>query len=662
MFERSEWITSPPNADGVFCFRRCFSYSTEAAEAVLFFTADHPALLFFNGKVLGKAGMDKNENARAVFRKDVVSLLYQGKNVLGVLCEAGTAFCLSVRLTEEEGEKTEICSDSLWGCMKSPYFRRLSGENEEFSLGKNALDFLYPGFDDSGYDSVSVCLGDGKPLYQTSLTSCTHATLFPAALLYGVYDFGTQLYGGIAATVEGKAADELRFTFSQRIDQCGNQVSPLFTDTYRLSGDKKEESLCSLLAVHPFRYVSVSGMRDGIPFRPEIKALTARAEKAPLTQSGSFSCSVPAFERMFSAAAASMDYALTAQDPDNYPNIGFLTFPFYLYDKPSVDKIVSSLLNRLSAVQLSDGRIGSAKQEFSPAAALWQGAALALFPYEEYLFYGETEWAENFLRAAERFLAFLRKNNEDGLIRLEIPDQPLSPYGDICPSSFLLTALFCRLNDVMATLCTVLKTDSTAYDEAAAAARTAFRERFMEDGELLIDSQTALAVSVAFKLCDHEECAVFTERLKQSLTENPLPRVGVLGMGCLIHALGEQGETDFLLSLFLRNEGPFSRILAACPGTLPGDFSCRGSLISTVLCEVGTVFFRYVAGIRPSAHSLVVAPAFPGSIPAYTASACGVTVETADNRLCVSSDCPFLLLFGEEKRKLSPGTYNFSRK
>ncbi|MGL4632697.1 MAG: family 78 glycoside hydrolase catalytic domain, partial [Leadbetterella sp.] len=115
-----------------------------------------------------------------------------------------------------------------------------------------------------------------------------------------VYDFGQNMVGYVQVTAEGNAGKKIELKFSELIDSKGmvdqanlRAIRP--KDTYILKGYGKEVWEPKF-TFHGYRYVELTGY----PGKPNINTLVAKVIHSPIDKKGTFTCSNPLLNKIYS--------------------------------------------------------------------------------------------------------------------------------------------------------------------------------------------------------------------------------------------------------------------------------------------------------------------------------------------------------------------------
>lgn len=662
MLENAKWVTGGDDAakSGHFLLlRRSFFLKEMPKEAYLFCRALPLGEFRVNGKVpeedLPFFPLEDPESTLSVKMVDISGMLTQGENAVSVILPPGGAAICEVGGNTLSGEYFSCPTDSSWCVAEETAVTCKPGGCLLYGEESAAPGFDLPLFDDAAWENARIIPGPGGILTENLSLPLTKERLAvpPKEIFPGEYDFFCHLTGQASFTVQAARGDMVLIRYAHKLGKDGKPLYLPEEDSFLCTKGGKH-TFCARYSLRHFRYASLSFIRSG-QRSPAVGATAcAFSVHTDLSSAGSFTCSDTLFSELHESVRRMTRFSfqsLPTFSPEKGENgrtaIGFALCGETLYNF-EIQSMYRKWLLDLIAAQKRDGQIPMlvpppCKNGASGSAA--DGAALILLPYEYYLFTGESELLSLCWLPMKRYMSFLASQEEEGILHLSDRDIARKKAGS-CPTELPGTALYYRFAAVMATCAPLLGESSAQYEKTAARVRAAFRDRFLENGRLIIPSQTAIACTLAFHLEEEEEKEGLLTALLDVIEKGGRRfDVGMLGLNFLITALGEAGKADLLCEM-IRNE--------AQNGTLSGR-----SFPFPAFGDLDRFFYRYLAGIRPAPKSLIISPCLPEGMDYIRAAYRGITVEIDRTRKHIISDRPFLFLNGKEEYRLPAGDYNF---
>lgn len=669
MLEKAKWITGEINEESksaCLFFRRSFLLKGAVKEATLACAALPMGEFRINGKLPENFCTDFSDSdpsyAICCRSYDVSALLTAGENLLSVTIPKKSRFSAELKVTLENGKRFSLYSDSSFCVSDETPFLSVSAKSETFDGGKRADDFYSPAFNDAGWDNAKITAGPGGLLLPLRALPIRQEPLsIPAnEVEAGVYDFTYLFVGRVSLRVKGKKGDKIKLYYAKRAQKSGQPIFEQEADTYILGKDGVEAFLPTF-SKHCFRFVKVVLVENGEEKAAEVEGLSAIAIHSALEAIGYFASSNDNVTAWHEHICRNLRFSYQGAptflpDKEEFGRcaVGFATAGASLYNfnmKAAYRKWLSDILD----AQRPDGQFPAvlpATEKYASCGSAADGAALLLLPYEYYLYTGDSSLLSLAFGGMKAYMRFLSQLEEEGILHFGDKDLHLRKEAAFCPPELPGTALYYRFAEIMARAAVLLGEPAKEYEELATKIREVYRERFMENGHLLFPSQNAIACTLSLRLADEAEEEGLTEDLLAAIKEAGGFEVGMIGLGFLLSALGEAGKIQEAYSL----------IEAELSDKADRD-AARSRLWSyPAFCEVDKFLFRYVAGIRPTPHSLTIAPFLPEGSEYVRASYGGTFVEITQSRIHILSEKPFYLIYGGEEHYLPAGEYNVSAK
>ncbi|MBQ7901932.1 MAG: family 78 glycoside hydrolase catalytic domain, partial [Clostridia bacterium] len=565
--------------------RREFTTATgkTVASARLYATAAGIYEIFINGSKTTDSylnpGMTAYDDTLMYQTYDVTELVQNGKNAVGAylghgwfnkaLHSYGSNLYLYAKLlvTYTDGTSESIVTDDSWRFYRyGPILDDdiFNGYKYDATIEATLDGWTQPGFDDSGWDDVSVAAADkiikngsvpeivaqNIPLIRNTITLPAIAMTEPEEGVY-IYDFGQNIAGIARVTATAPKGTKMTLRHAEILNRenmqgatgtagtlyTGNLPRAEATDTYVFRGDKESETFEPTMTYHGFRYLEITGLDEALP-PDNVKALLLMTD---LEQTSTFDSSNDMVDRLY------LNSLWSARDnfmsiPTDCPQRGerfgwtgdaqiFARTGAYMmdinafYQKYCKDMRDASKDNRIIAdiappTAPGNGFYGKSTQNRLEATNGW-GDAIIIIPYQMYKQYGNKKIIEENYEIMCNWMAYLVETGTD-----YVRDQ--SWTGDWLPVNEAKTPIavtdtaFCAYSaTLLAEMAQVLgKTeDAEKYTQLYNSYRNAWRSNFLaEDGyTTLCNTQTSNVLGLKFGLFDEDERQGAAENLVKNI-------------------------------------------------------------------------------------------------------------------------------------------------
>lgn len=310
--------------------RKEFEITKPVKRAVVYHSGLGLSELYLNGVKVGdrvlSPALSYYSNRVFYLADNVTDRLRTGRNALGVILGNGRFYAdrsrvyagtlsfgfpkllLKLRIEYVDGSVDEIVSDESWKITDCGPIRANSEyDGEEYDARLEMPGWASPGFDDSAWRNAQVVAPPAGVLVpQMTPPIRVMQTIKPVAMhepAPGVYifDMGQNMVGWCRLKVQGPAGTTIKLRHAERLNPDGtlfvaNLRGARATDIYTLKG-VGTEVYEPRFTYHGFRYVELTGY----PGRPTLETLEGRVVHDALEQTGSFECSHPLVNRIYSA-------------------------------------------------------------------------------------------------------------------------------------------------------------------------------------------------------------------------------------------------------------------------------------------------------------------------------------------------------------------------
>lgn len=490
------WVSSPvghcPNSP---LFRGSFLLPTrEVVDARLYATAKGICVVSLNGRAVNdelfSPGWTDYRQKIHYRCYDVLGLLREGENVLGVVLNGGwysgelgltwmsghygrtAAALLMLRVVTADGAIHTFGTDRTWktstsGVLESGFF---GGEVRDATLDRPGWD--KPGYDDAGWWDVEVeAVGDrprlawhpGPPVRAWGeLAAVERWRVRPGSW---VYDFGQNFGGRVKLMLPDAtpAGTTLRLRHGEMVNPdrtlyVENLRRATSMDTFTVGESNKGDSggadmssegggtgscVEPVFTFHGFRYAEMTGWPEAVLGEPPVNALKGVVLTSDVPDAGSFECSHPMVNQLhrnilWTQRANFID--VPTDCPQRDERMGwtgdaqaFIKTALYQSDAAA---FFTKWIADLNEAQHANGRFpnvapdlprGLANPLFAYGDAAWGDAGI-ICPMAMYDAYGDTRLLERCYPHMQRWLAWQRGDAEGGLRRYDSARHQV--YGD----------------------------------------------------------------------------------------------------------------------------------------------------------------------------------------------------------------------------------------
>lgn len=656
-------------------FRKGFNLEKPVGQAFVYVSARGIFELYLNGKRVGQdifAPEWTDYNSRIQYRTyDVTAMLKSGPNAIGAVLGDGwysgyvgmrrqrglyglqNSLLISLEVEFQDGSKQYIATDESWRWIEGPIINSDLLMGEKYDARREMPGWSTGEYDDSSWQQAMIIKAPqalliaqpSEPIKKIELIKPIKITE-PAPQIF-VFDLGQNIAGWARLKVSGKSGIEVTLRFAERLNPDGtiytqNLRRALATDTYILKGGG-EEIFEPSFTFHGFQYVEVKGF----PGIPTMESITGCAINSAAPEAGSFSCSDPMVNKLYSNLVWSQraNYISVPTDcPQRDERLGwmgdaqvFIRTATYNMDTAA---FFTKWMQDVADAQSQDG----AYPDFAPrmrdktfsgfeAAPAWGDAGI-IIPWTIYRVYGDTRIIQKHWHSMEHWMEYLKNTNPDLIRRKGVNNN----YGDWLsiqaptPKDMLATAYWAYDAALMTRMAKILERQEEAekYAALAAALTNVFQREFISpDGTVKGDTQTGYVLALIMDLMPAELMQTAAQKLQEKIRErNWHLSTGFIGCGYLNPVLTSHGFNETAYQLLLNDTFPSwgysikqgaTSIWERWDGwTEEKGFQDPGmnSFNHYSFGAVGEWLFRYVAGIDlhpeiPGFKKFLIKP-FPG--------------------------------------------------
>jgi alpha-L-rhamnosidase len=535
---------------------------------------------------------------------DVTQWFAQGENVLGALLGSGwycghvgmmgkeeygdqPYFLCQLHIEYEDGSTQEIVTDETWKTSEGPILYSDMIMGETYDATKALSDWSAPGFNDGAWDTPVVLPEySGKLTAQVDPPVQVTEQILPVSVrklkesTY-IFDMGQNMIGWIKLKVTGEKGQQIKVSYAEMLNADGslyieNLRKARQENIYILNGDE-EESFEPHFTFHGFRYVEVSGLSE----TPTLDRVIGKVIHSANPSTGSMETSDVMVNKLHSNISWGQRgnfLSVPTDCPQRDERLGwtgdaqiFAGTACYLVDaarffsKYSIDMNDAQLPSGAFTDTAPDGgyykfRTNSQRLKWmAPDNAAWADAGV-IIPWTVYQVYGDKAILESSYEPMIRWVEY-SKETSTGLIR---PDW--SNYGDWLsidadtPKDVLATAYFAYSTKLMSRISKVLgkSEDAAKYEKLFSEICSAFENTFVDaEGKIKGDTQTVYVLALQFNILTEKNRELAIKHLVKDIESRDYHlTTGFLGVGYLLPALTDSGQSDVAYKLLQQNTFP----------------------------------------------------------------------------------------------------------
>ncbi len=479
-----------------------------------------------------------------------------------------------------DGTTEDITTDSKWNAATGPIVEADFLMGETYDARKAIPDWDAPGLGTSGWHPVDrgaelnpvVQWHPGPPVRAfAELKAKSIAERTPGTY---VLDLGQNFAGIVRLRASGEPGRKITLRFAERLNPDGtiyttNLREARVTDTYICNG--RDETWEPRFTFHGFQYVEVTGLKS----RPTEDTITGVAISSDTPVVGSFACSDPMLNQLFSniywtQRANFID--IPTDCPQRDERLGWTGDAQVYIETASLICDVQAFFNKwlvdLTDGQRADGQfpmVAPVKVAGDDGGPAWADAGV-ICPWTIFDVYDDRRVLERQYPSMVKFVEFCRKRSTPELL----PPQQFHCFGDWLsinadtPKDVIYMAYFARSARLTAQAADVLgKSDDLAkYLELFERVRQSFRRAYIgPDGRIKGNTQAVYVLAITSGLVGPDRSDPEFARAAHYLVEDIEKRgnrlsTGFIGTKSLMQALSMIGRDDVAFRLLHSDSFP----------------------------------------------------------------------------------------------------------
>lgn len=584
-----------------------------------------------------------------------------------------------LKVTLQNDEVIYCRSDETWKVDYSPIRENNLYLGETYDARFEVEGIYEPGFDDSNLKNAVLSKGPKGILVRNEMEPICETEEIKPVSFYKVtngvyiYDMGINFAGYIKLCGTGYEGLKLQITYAESLKsetelQYGNYHQMIWhskqEDCY-IAGKEGYFSYKPRFTYHGFRYVKITG----IYYPMELSDVIGIRVHTDLKLSGSFNCSntyLNSYHLLCMNTIRSNIHGLPTDCPirercgwagDAITSAETIMYNFDAsrFLKKYIQDLIDSRVLFGEWKNVAPGRRGSGK-----ACAAW-GSAIAILPWEHYIFYGDAKILEMSYNWMVDWVNSLDDEAKGGLIYTGLDDHNKPPFYYDTPTVPQISSAYYYLSVRTVSLSAGVlgkKEDEEKYKSQAEYIKKRMMQEFYFHGSLGGPGIDALAICEG--ILPEEKILEVVANLKEQIIRFEYHfHVGHIGMNYMFQALSRHGETELLLRVLETKGCPGLRHMLDRGATTlwerwGGDADCLeryrgGSLNHPYKSGFDRWFYSDVLGIcpeKPGFREVKIAPRCLKFIPHASGSYCSVsgkisvsyTTKQDSIRLCVQAE------------------------
>ncbi len=385
-----------------------------------------------------------------------------------------------------------------------------------------------------------------------------------------IVDFGQNMAGYVRFSITAKAGDVIRYTHAEILDKDGN----FYTANLR-TAKQAIQYICRdgyqtyqpHFTFQGFQYIRL----DEFPEEVDLENFRAVVIHTDMKRTGYFECSNPKLNRLFHNiiyGQKSNFVDIPTDCPQRDERLGwtgdaqiFVRTASYNFN---VERFFTKWLRDLKAEQREDGGVPHtvpAAIGVADTSAGW-GDSAVICPWQIYLTYGNKEILQEQFDSMKAWVDYIRRQGDNPYLWdndhnhfgdwLGL-DAPEGSYLGSTDTKLIASAYYAYSTSLLIKAGEVLGKDMAEYRALYENIVKAYQQKFIVNGALVPNTQTANAITLYFDLCENK--AEIARNLATLVRENGNKlTTGFIGTPYLLHALAQNGYADVAYTLLL-NEG-----------------------------------------------------------------------------------------------------------
>ena len=514
------------------------------------------------------------------------------------------AFMAQLEIEYENGEHETIITDTSWAVTGDGPLREADIQGgETYDARKEMLGWSEAGFDDGRWESAILAEENGSavapysdrggerlvelgfmqpeklqaysapPIVITQELAAKKVTEFKPGV--HIFDFGENFAGVLRLKTKGPACTKVTLRYGEMLHPDGRLMTENLRraraiDHYILKGDPKGEQWVPRFTYHGFQFVEITGL----PHKPSLDTVTGLVLHNDTPMASHFECSDPMINQLFKNITRTQraNFIEVPTDcPQRDERMGWMGDAQIYVRSATINADVASFFTKwLDDVEESQRSFG-AYPDYAPYpmqhggsgksfGTAWMDAGI-ICPWNIWKVYGDTRVIERHYSSMIRFMEFRRAiSPKFGGISLGNPWGDWLNVDDPTPIEYIDTCYFAWTSQLMGEMAAAIGklSDAAFYKDLTRKIKAAFARDYIDkDDALVVKSQTAKVLALAFNLLNDKQQKIAADMLAEQIVENNYRMAtGFLGTKELLPVLSTHGHHDLAVRLFQSREFP----------------------------------------------------------------------------------------------------------
>jgi len=593
--KQANWIKPPQNwGEVVPVFQKTFTAQKTVKNAILNITAMGVYEAELNGVRVGDFVMAPGwteYNTRVQYQTYDITAMLQKDNTLQVHVGTGWArgrltwfsmrnvyatessLIAELVITYDDDSCETIVTDTSWQCARGPVWLSELYDGETFDSRKQSPRWKNALASELSKDILIP--QEGEIVREMEYVYAKEVITTPKGET--VIDFGQNITGYAIITASGEAGEEVRISHAEILDSDGN----FYTENYRsakaacryiLNGEGPQE-VKPKLCFQGFRYIRL----DAYPGEIRKENFKAAVVYSNMKRTGNIDCSDPLINKLFQNILWSQKdnfLDIPTDCPQRDERLGwtgdaqvFVRAASYNFD---IQKFFKKWLKDLAIAQFEDGSVPpvipnpmDAMGDDGVGGTAWSDASV-ICPWQIYLTYNDKEVLSDQFESMKGWIEFMRREGDCeelwNATNMQFGDWlgMDAPYGSYTGSTdelLIASAYYAYSTSLFIKAGKVLGKDMSEYEALYTRIVKAYQDKYIKNGKLVCDTQTAHVITLYFGLADDNKA--ICDRLVELIHESgDHLTTGFVGTPYLLHALSQNGHTDLAYTLLLQRSFP----------------------------------------------------------------------------------------------------------
>lgn len=664
-------------------FRKLFTAEKKIKSARAYISAAGLYELYINGNKVGNHRLDpaytRFDRRTLYVTYDVTKNLQAGKNAIGVILGNGwynfqskavwdyerapwrnrPAFCLDLRITYEDGSIETISSDETWKTSLGPIVFNSIYTGEHYDARLEQPGWNTVNFDDSKWKNVIYRKAPGEYISAQSMQPIRNVQEIKPVSMQRindstyVYNLGRNIAGVTQVTLDGDSGTIVHVIHAEFLDKNGYpdqsnvdyflskdtwSYDPFGTDIYILNG-KGPEIFMPRFDYKGFQYIEVKADR---PISLKKENLVAYFMHSDVANIGNIDCSNNLLNKIYAATNASYLSNLFGYPTDcpqreknGWTGDAHIASETGLYNFDAIT-IYEKWLRDMRDEQQPNGVLPSIVPSDGWGYEWGNGpdwtSAIAIIPWNVYLFYGDTKILSDNYENIKRYVNHIAYLYPDGLTTWGLGDW--APLKSTTPVELTSSVYYYVDATILAKTAKILhqQVDYKKYEALATKIKNAINSKYLNKEKAIYaeGNQTELSVPLFWGIVPDDLKKRVAENLAQAVAANNNHLdVGILGAKAILGALSENGQAETAYRLAAQKTFPsWGWWIVNGATTLYENWDITKkrdlSLNHIMFGQIGAWLFKGIGGIRvdeqhPGFKNVLLEPHFMDSLTYFTA-------------------------------------------